>query len=367
MPRSCPPAFLLPSAACVAVLVFSGCSRGADGGDFDPSFPDAATSDAGVSPPPRHAPPSGCDPRDPDAFGECTADAGGPDDSGRPDDTEDAAVVDTSVPPVPADCPWDDAACATRCLVAARTADPCAGLPTIAPGTILDDTVWDGSYCVEGTVGVLSGVTLTIEAGSELYFRPGATLSTEGLIEARGTAAAPILFSGAGLDPYAGIWGGLDVRLTPGGQVDLHHVTIEWAEYGVGQWEEYSHPTFAGPETNALLEQVTLRFNQTGIILDDNTHISDSLVMCNVIGINVAAEDPDPGPAITNNNLCDNRLYDVSAGQDGADVRGNYWCTTDMGVIEARTYDERDSLSAGGLLDFSPILTGPAPGAPALP
>jgi len=347
-----------------ALGVFAGCSRGDDGPVSAPDFP-LPTDDPGAEP--RPAPSNDCDPRDPDDFERCAV--------GEDAGTEDAGIVvgpdvDTGTPDTPAPelgCPFWGGECVPRCLVAPRTVDPCATLETFSGETIREDTLWGGRFCVDGAIGVVSGATLTIEAGSEVYFLPGSLLATEGRIVALGTDAEPILLSASGTTPFPGAWQGVDVRLTEGGQVDLSNVIVEWASYGVGQWEHATDPTHAGSETNARLRRVTLRFNEVGIIVDDNTEVSQTTIVCNGLGIDVAAEDPDPGPPISDNNLCDNHYYDVRAGQDGAEMPNNYWCTTDIAMIEARTWDDRDDLSAGGLLELSPILTGPAGGAPPLP
>ncbi|NIS37546.1 MAG: hypothetical protein GWN73_43985, partial [Actinobacteria bacterium] len=319
-----PPRLLLISA-----LLLAGCSQRGDGRFVvDAGFEDAARPDTA----PRVVPPSGCDPADPDDFSGC-ADAGAEPDAERPRDAgprdsaaADAVVVDTGVDAGPPRCAWEGD-CTPRCVVDPRAADPCDTLDSIPGGTLFEDTTWDGRFCVESTVGVAAGVTLRITAGSEVYFRRGA-LQTEGRIEAIGTEDAPILLSAAGVDLRPGAWRGVDIRLTEGGEVELRHVTVEWGSYGVGQWEHHSDRTSAGEETNALLRAVTLRYNGTGIIVDDNTDLADTTIVCNGTGINVAAEDPDPGPPIARNNLCDNRRYDVFAGQDGALMDDNYWCTT---------------------------------------
>lgn len=98
--------------------------------------------------------------------------------------------------------------------------------PVPASGTLAADTVWaaaGGPYLVSGQLTVPSGVTLTIQPGTTLYFAQGASLSLSGRLLAEGTAAQRIRFT---RQPGTTVsWGGLrftnttqDNRLT---QADL--------------------------------------------------------------------------------------------------------------------------------------------------
>jgi hypothetical protein len=67
-----------------------------------------------------------------------------------------------------------------------------------AGGELEADATWkaaDGPHCVVGQVSVPAGLRLTIEAGCTVFILPGAGFTIEGEIQARGTAARPILFT----------------------------------------------------------------------------------------------------------------------------------------------------------------------------
>lgn len=50
----------------------------------------------------------------------------------------------------------------------------------------------------------------------------------------------------------------------------------------------------------------------------------------------------------------------------GMDASGNFWGTTDLGIIDSRIWDMNDDLSTGGFINYQPILTTPAPATPTI-
>ena len=84
---------------------------------------------------------------------------------------------------------------------------------TIVNQPIVTNTTWTkaGSpYQVSNFVYVKSGVTLTVEPGAEVVFNQNASFLIQGTLTALGTAAEPILFTGAVKTP--GSWSGLNVN-----------------------------------------------------------------------------------------------------------------------------------------------------------
>ena len=77
-------------------------------------------------------------------------------------------------------------------------------------GLITENTTLtaDKNYLITGTLGIVDGVTLTIEPGTKIQFENGASigLSDEGNIIANGTPQKPIIFTKSGND-YS-LWGG---------------------------------------------------------------------------------------------------------------------------------------------------------------
>jgi len=91
---------------------------------------------------------------------------------------------------------------------------------TIHEGTITEDQTWkkaDGPHIIRGSVYVESesGVTVTIEPGTEIRFEAESSLhfgyhsGTRGVLIAKGTEEAPIRFTSASSSPQKGDWGTL--------------------------------------------------------------------------------------------------------------------------------------------------------------
>jgi subtilisin family serine protease len=78
----------------------------------------------------------------------------------------------------------------------------------IVSGFITSDTVWtrDRIYEIASNVQVNSGVTLTIQSGTQVRFRAGRILQIAGTLIASGQPNAPILFTSAVSKTY-GVWG----------------------------------------------------------------------------------------------------------------------------------------------------------------
>ena len=129
---------------------------------------------------------------------------------------------------------------------------------TAEAGSLSEDTAWGGWVRVQGTVTIPAGRTLEIQPGAVIEFAGSAGLTVAGVLDAQGTAEAPVRFtSAADLDPEQnpgpGDWPGLTVRGT--GQLFLNDFEI----------------CYAGTAINADYEgaRVSL-FN--GIIRDNSAH-----------------------------------------------------------------------------------------------
>lgn len=126
---------------------------------------------------------------------------------------------------------------------------------TFSGGTISTNTTWTAAgapYWIQGTLKVADGVRLTIEPGVVVKLgnasNNNATLQIDGQLVARGTAAAPIVFTsakddtvagdtngdGAATSPAKGDW--QNIRLTAGAapQSVIDRASIQYGGYGTG-------------------------------------------------------------------------------------------------------------------------------------
>ena len=79
-------------------------------------------------------------------------------------------------------------------------------------GPIISDTTWtlaNSPYIVVANVEVWEGVTLTIEPGVEVRFDPEKLLQVKGMLVARGTSEARIVFTSNQPNPQPGDWGNI--------------------------------------------------------------------------------------------------------------------------------------------------------------
>lgn len=129
-------------------------------------------------------------------------------------------------------------------------APPASAASTVS-GPVAVNTVWrsqDGPFDVAGDITVQGGATLTIEAGTQVFMRPAASLIVQqGALRIMGTAAAPVLITSRrdqGSDtPAPGDWGNLRfLDGTSDAGTRLEHVVVR---YGGGVTIERASPAFS--------------------------------------------------------------------------------------------------------------------------
>lgn len=103
-------------------------------------------------------------------------------------------------------------------------------------GALAADTVWSGACVVDADVTVPDGVTLTVEAGTEVMLAGAVVLTVNGRLLANGTEAAPIRFTHYG-DGVA--WKG--IRLVGADDSRFAHCTFEYADCE-GEHQDYYEP-----------------------------------------------------------------------------------------------------------------------------
>ena len=96
-------------------------------------------------------------------------------------------------------------------------------------------------YHITDSLVVEEGSTLTIPAGSELYFHSEARMVVHGTLRVEGTAGSPVSFTGdrsgyvASTIPYeimSGQWGGIEFTPTSGDNY-ISHASVRNTEYGI--------------------------------------------------------------------------------------------------------------------------------------
>ncbi|MBI5440547.1 MAG: right-handed parallel beta-helix repeat-containing protein [Deltaproteobacteria bacterium] len=155
---------------------------------------------------------------------------------------------------------------------------PASGVIPLEGVAIQADATWpkcDLPYLVQGEVAVVGsvGVKLTIEPGVTVRFAPGASIrmggggsSERGALIAKGTEAAPILFTSGGSSPAPGDWAGLRFYNGPVGvQNEVQYATIEYG--GNGSYGGIYKWGASGGDL--ALHRVTVRkSNASGVRLD---------------------------------------------------------------------------------------------------
>ena len=111
--------------------------------------------------------------------------------------------------------------------------DPQVTCETLSGAITEDTTLSHPCYEVTGTVEVIDGATLTIDAGVTLKFAEEVQMTvSSGSLVAVGTADEPITFTG--MESTRGYWGGLRFTNSNSTSNALRYVTIE---YGGGYWD----------------------------------------------------------------------------------------------------------------------------------
>ena len=181
------------------------------------------------------------------------------------------------------------------CLYQALTSAPLQLTPNVG-GPIISDTTWtlaNSPYIVTSSVQVMTGVTLTIQAGVVVKFNSAKLLQVDGTLIARGTAANLISFTSNQSSPQQGDWG--YIYFTDGST----DATFDGAgNYTGGSVLQYSIVEYGGggvwaPNAAPHIDHCTVRNNIYGGIRATGTVTTPVVVGNNIVSGNTVTASGD--------------------------------------------------------------------------
>lgn len=250
----------------------------------------------------------------------------------------------------------------------------------LADAVIADRQVWQGEVRIRGVVTVKKDGHLTILPGTRVVFEPldrdgdgigDGELLVEGGLVARGTPAAPIVFTSGAAQPQPADWKFLYLDFAREGE--LAHVVSEYAYSGVQIHfcrarvtdSEFRHNVdgLRFSTVNLLAAGNRLHHNAHGIRFEERrsqAHLHHNDIRDNDIGLFVVTRSDDAA-VIEYNNIAGNRQYNVKMGlEQPGDITlpHNWWGSADPATIEQAFFDGRRDPLLGRVHAPEP-LTGP--------
>lgn len=140
--------------------------------------------------------------------------------------------------------------------------------------SLYQDTVWEGEVLVDGILTVAMGATLEIRPGTRVRFTRFDSnadqigeheIFIQGRLIARGTAAAPIIFTSAEENPRPGDWGALNMMMSEERPNLLEHCLVEYGYRGF-------HAHFSAAElrhSQFRFNQRAAQFQESDVLIDD--------------------------------------------------------------------------------------------------
>ncbi|MEX2964339.1 FlgD immunoglobulin-like domain containing protein [Microbulbifer sp. TYP-18] len=253
-----------------------------------------------------------------------------------------------------------------------------------------DVTLTGGSYLVLGRIEVASGVTLTIDPGTELNFSANYPLQVKGDLVVTGSQVSPVIFKPTaegcdGVNTERSDWPGIEV--IEGATATVNYAEVHCANIGVhfnggdgtvsnSQLQDNYYGIYM--QANSALEAIapevfgnTIRGSKRGISIAHNSApliSGGNTITGNERGIHVYGNNSDaaqsPSPIVTGNRLYGNSEYNyyaysfINASLLTLDATGNWWGAVDVGAITASIYDNNDNPSSSPLINFGSYLEG---------
>lgn len=250
--------------------------------------------------------------------------------------------------------------------------------PLLLTDTVIRDAVvWQGEVQIRGVVTVKKEGSLTILPGTRIVFAPldadgdgigDGELLVEGALIARGTAAAPILFTSGAARPRPADWKFLYLDFARVAEVE--YIVSEYAYSGIQV--HFCKGRIAHSEFRHNVDGVrfsTVNLEVVGNRIHHNTHgvryeerrgtatLQGNDIRDNDIGIFVVTRAENQ-TRIEGNNISDNRQYNVKLGLDqSGDVTfpRNWWGSADSAAIAATIFDRASDAALGRVLVPAPL------------
>ncbi|MGA8311276.1 MAG: right-handed parallel beta-helix repeat-containing protein [Terriglobales bacterium] len=161
--------------------------------------------------------------------------------------------------------------------VSAFLVSPARAADVTVSGYITTDTPWQSSntYYVSGDVTVNNGVTLTVQAGTQVKFGSGTALiiSSGGILKAIGSTTSTITFSASSTSPTTGFWSA--IRLDSGASSTISYAAITYGGSVGSQGSIYNNGGILTVDTVTLATSTNYGIrNVTGTVSVINSNIA---------------------------------------------------------------------------------------------
>ncbi|MGH2343619.1 MAG: FecR domain-containing protein, partial [Chloroflexota bacterium] len=143
-----------------------------------------------------------------------------------------------------------------------------APTPTMTITAALESTAWSGIVLVTDSVAIPAGTTVNIAPGTIVAMGNNAALNVQGTLSARGTAAAPIIFTSAAAQPAPDDWEYIDFDGPSANASVLDQVQVFYGGYEGISGAEVSASNGASP---TISNCVIAYSNGNGLYLDDDS------------------------------------------------------------------------------------------------
>lgn len=266
-------------------------------------------------------------------------------------------------------------------------------LPRAQTGTIAQTTVWtkgDGTpYSLTGNLTIAPGATLWVQPGTTIAAAANAKMLAQGELVLSGTSTSKVAVKSSNTSCNGTSrrqdWVGIEI--STGGKATVEYGEIQCASYGL----HFVGGTGSVQRTRFINNYVGLRTisssgavispsitaenefsnNDYGVVFRENsaaTMSGNNLVAGNMYGVYVGGNGSpaqNPTPTIVGNQLLTSNstaFYTSDFGTNNSVVlnaRGNWWGTTNHGLIADDVYDWFDYSYNLPLVDFTGYLNSP--------